>query len=171
MSLSGRQILIYSVLDALPTYMMSLFPIPSKVVKKLDKLRRDFLWHGNKKGKGYCLVSRKIVMLTKGRGVLEVRNLRLLNENLLMKWLWRYTKEERDLWRKVIVTKFGELNPWCSNIISDPFGEQSETYGHWWKPILALRYTNKTKFWHDEWIDQSPQEQLPDPFQICGNRG
>ncbi|WMV38569.1 hypothetical protein MTR67_031954 [Solanum verrucosum] len=56
-SLGGRLILINSVLDALPTYVMSLFPIPPKVMKKLDRLRRDFLWHGGKEGKGYKLVN------------------------------------------------------------------------------------------------------------------
>lgn len=33
--------LINSVLDALPTYVMSLLPV--KLEKRLDKLRRDFL--------------------------------------------------------------------------------------------------------------------------------
>lgn len=56
LSLGGRLILINSVLDSLPTYVMSLFPIPTKVVEKLDMLRRNFLWHGNKERKGYCLV-------------------------------------------------------------------------------------------------------------------
>lgn len=46
----------HSVLDSLPTYVMSLFPLPSKVLKKLDKLRRDFLWQGCKVSKGYNLV-------------------------------------------------------------------------------------------------------------------
>ncbi|WMV19117.1 hypothetical protein MTR67_012502, partial [Solanum verrucosum] len=55
-SFGGRHILINSVLDSLPTYVMSLFTIPAKVVKKLDKLRRDFLWHGCKENKGYNLV-------------------------------------------------------------------------------------------------------------------
>ncbi|WMV24691.1 hypothetical protein MTR67_018076 [Solanum verrucosum] len=48
LSLGGRVILINSVLDSLPTYVMSLFPIPPIVIKKLDRLRRNFLW---KKGK------------------------------------------------------------------------------------------------------------------------
>lgn len=43
LSLGGRVILINTVLDSLPTYVMSLFPTPSKVVKKLDRLRRNFL--------------------------------------------------------------------------------------------------------------------------------
>lgn len=54
--LGGRVTLINSILDSFPTYVLSLFPIPSSVGKKLDKLRRDFLWKGNKEGGGYNLV-------------------------------------------------------------------------------------------------------------------
>lgn len=31
-------------------------PDSGEVVKKLDRLRRKFLWQGNKEEKGYCLV-------------------------------------------------------------------------------------------------------------------
>lgn len=44
LSLGGRVTLINSMLDSLPTYVMSLFPIPANVVKKLNRLRRDILW-------------------------------------------------------------------------------------------------------------------------------
>ncbi|WMV45337.1 hypothetical protein MTR67_038722 [Solanum verrucosum] len=37
LSKGGRLTLINSVLDALPTYMMSLFPIPPGVIKRLDR--------------------------------------------------------------------------------------------------------------------------------------
>lgn len=39
-SQGGRVTLINSVLDSLPTYVMSLFSIPVSVIKKLNKLRR-----------------------------------------------------------------------------------------------------------------------------------
>ncbi|WMV24199.1 hypothetical protein MTR67_017584 [Solanum verrucosum] len=130
LSLGGRLILINSVLDSLPTYVMSLFPIPVKVVKKLDKLRRNFLWKSNKEGKGYNLVNWKNVLLSKERGGLGIRNLRLQNESLLMKWLWRYTEEDAALWKEVIVAKYGELNPWCTKITSEPYGGGGETNNH-----------------------------------------
>lgn len=41
LSLGGRLILINSVLDALPTYMMSLVPTPAGVIKRLDGIRRS----------------------------------------------------------------------------------------------------------------------------------
>lgn len=40
--------MITSVLDSIPTYYMSLLPIPCPVLKQLDGLRRLFLWQGNR---------------------------------------------------------------------------------------------------------------------------
>ena len=32
--------------SSLPSYFLSLFPLPGKVTKRMDKLQRDFLWNG-----------------------------------------------------------------------------------------------------------------------------
>ena len=66
--LGGRVTLIDSVLDSLPTYVMSLFPIPGKVVKAIDSLRRNFLWRGNKNEKSYNLVRWMAVQIAKDVG-------------------------------------------------------------------------------------------------------
>ncbi|XP_049399756.1 uncharacterized protein LOC125863802 [Solanum stenotomum] len=47
LSLGGRVTLINSVLDALPTYMMSVFHMPANVIDRMDAIRRNFLWQGN----------------------------------------------------------------------------------------------------------------------------
>lgn len=44
LSLRGRITLINSVLNSLPIYYMSFPRIPGKVLKRLTKNRRDFLW-------------------------------------------------------------------------------------------------------------------------------
>jgi hypothetical protein len=41
-----RLTLINSTLLNLPTYFLSLFPIPMRVVNRLEKLQRDFFWGG-----------------------------------------------------------------------------------------------------------------------------
>ncbi|KAG5568861.1 hypothetical protein H5410_064121 [Solanum commersonii] len=105
-SFGGRHILINYVLDSLPIYIMSLFTISAKVAKKLDKLRRDFLWHGYKENKGYNLV----------------KDLRKHNNSLLMKWLWRYTEERQALWKDLIKFKYREDGLWCSNVSTDVYG-------------------------------------------------
>lgn len=102
LSLGGRVTLVNSVLDSLPTYMMSIFPLPVSVEKKIDALTRDFIWHGNKEKRGYHLVKWKTLTTSKKEGGLGIRNLRQHNKSLLMKWLWRFPLEEHALWRKVM---------------------------------------------------------------------
>lgn len=43
LSIGDRLTMINSVLDSLRNYFMLLFPISNKVVKQVDKIRRDFL--------------------------------------------------------------------------------------------------------------------------------
>ena len=45
-SKGGRITLIKSTLSNLPTYYLSLFPIPAEVASRIDKIQRDFLWKG-----------------------------------------------------------------------------------------------------------------------------
>ena len=132
---------------------MSLFSIPAKVVEKLDRLRRNFLWHGNKEGKGYCLVNWKTVLLSRERGGLGIRNLRLQNECTLV------TGEKRALWKEVITAKYGELNPWCTENVSEPYGVGVwRTIRNLWPQMEANLYLkvgngNKTKFWKGGWVN------------------
>ncbi|WMV17704.1 hypothetical protein MTR67_011089 [Solanum verrucosum] len=77
LSLGGRVALINSMLDSLPTYVMPLFPILACVIKRLDKLRRAFLWKGNKEEGRYNLVNWEVVQQSKYQGGLGIRNLRI----------------------------------------------------------------------------------------------
>jgi len=43
LSKGGRVILIKNTLSNLPAYLLSLFPIPSSVANRIEKLHRDFL--------------------------------------------------------------------------------------------------------------------------------
>ena len=121
-----------SVLDSLPTYVMSLFPMPSNVEERLDKLRRDFLWKGNKEGKGLHLVKWQTAQLHKQSGGLGIRNLGLQNRSLLSKWLWRFYTEEEALWKEVIVNKYGLNGNWVSNSVNSTYGVSA------WRTIRNL---------------------------------
>ena len=50
LSKDGRLNLIKSTLSNLPTYFLSLFPIPVSVSKCIEKIQRDFLWGGFRRG-------------------------------------------------------------------------------------------------------------------------
>ena len=44
LSKGGRVTLIKSTLSNLPTYFLSLFPIPASVANRIERLQRNFLW-------------------------------------------------------------------------------------------------------------------------------
>ena len=99
------------------------------------------------------------MLLSNERGGLGIRNLRLQNETLLMKWLWRYAGEERALWKEVIVAKYGEINPWCTENVSEPYGVGVwRTIRNLWPQaeanlFLKVGNGNKTKFWKGGWVN------------------
>ena len=45
LSIRGRVTLIKSVLFNLPVYYFSIFKCPASIIKRLDRLQRDFLWN------------------------------------------------------------------------------------------------------------------------------
>ena len=79
LSLGGRLTLINSVLDSMPAYMMSVFPIPDGVIDRLDAIRRNFLLEGNSDTKKIHLVKWDELIGSKQKGGLGVRILKIQN--------------------------------------------------------------------------------------------
>lgn len=49
-----------------------------------------------------------MVLKDKKRAALGVRNLKLHNKSLLLKWLWRYNLEGEEIWKKLINVVYGK---------------------------------------------------------------
>lgn len=61
LSKGGRLTLIKSTLSNLPTYFLSLFPIPVTVARRLEKIQREFLWAGMGEERKFHLVKWSVV--------------------------------------------------------------------------------------------------------------
>jgi len=96
LSKGGRLTPLKSTLSNLPTYYLSLFPIPVGLANRLDKLKRGFLWGGIGDEAKFHLVNwNKICTLLHSDG-LGVHNFTQFNRALLGKWLWRYGRERHS---------------------------------------------------------------------------
>ena len=69
----------------MPTYLMSLFRLPSRVKLRLEKIQRDFLWGGGNLERRLPLVNWETICLSKEKGGLGIRNLSKFNRALLGK--------------------------------------------------------------------------------------
>jgi hypothetical protein len=99
LSLGGRLTLLNSCLSNVLLYMLSIYPIPKSVIRKLDIQRRRLLWQGGISQKKFHLVDWVSVCSPKNQGGLGVLNLEFMNDSLLTKWLWNI-ENSNGLWQK-----------------------------------------------------------------------
>jgi hypothetical protein len=131
LSLGGRLTLLNSCLSNVPLYMLSIYPIPKSVIRKVDIYRRRLLWQGGHQTKKYHLVDWASVCSPKNQGGLGVLNLEFMNDSLLYKWLWNI-ENSKGLWQKIIASKYIKGKPLI--IVKQKQGDS-----HFWKKILSLR--------------------------------
>jgi hypothetical protein len=96
---AGRLTLINSVLSFVVTYHMIVFPLSKWAIKKIDKIRRNFLWHGSEDTrKGHCMVNWRRFHMPKRLGGLGVINLAKFNKALCLRWQWDKWKGRNKPW-------------------------------------------------------------------------
>jgi hypothetical protein len=83
LSAGGNEVLIKSVVQAIPTFSMSLFKLPRGLCLHINSLIRS-LWWGSKKGKRHThWVSWEVMCSPKADGGLRFRDIELFNIALL----------------------------------------------------------------------------------------
>lgn len=87
-------------------YFLSIFECPGKIVKRLERLIRDFFWKGASNENGSILVNWKTTSLPISKGGLGLGNLKCKNISLLAKWGCRFVTEEQCLWKQVVTSKY-----------------------------------------------------------------
>jgi hypothetical protein len=98
---AGRETLVKSVLSAQPIYHMTAFPELKWLVKKIDRLRRSFLWRGETPDKvygGHSLVNWPTSCRPKPKGGLGILDLERFACALRLRWLWFQWRYKDRAW-------------------------------------------------------------------------
>jgi hypothetical protein len=178
LSKGGKLTLIKSTLSSLPTYFLSLFPIPAGVAHRLEKIQRDFLWNGMGEETKFHLVSWSKICEPIQHGGLGIKDLQRFNRALLGKWLWRYGTDRDALWRQVVAAKYGSSwGDWCSKEVKESYGVSlwNSIYRGWPSFSKYLFFLvgdgSRVRFWHDRWCGDYPlKEAYPELFFIALDR-
>ncbi|CAM8933405.1 unnamed protein product [Rhodiola kirilowii] len=95
LSVAGKEILIKSVVQAIPIYVMSCFKIPKGVFDRWDRVVSSYWWNDAKEGRFIAWLSKRKLQIGKEEGGLGLRNFHLVNLALLIKQAWRiHTKPD-----------------------------------------------------------------------------
>ncbi|GJS62333.1 RNA-directed DNA polymerase, eukaryota [Tanacetum coccineum] len=102
LSIGGRFTILKSVLGSIPIFHMSIFKVPSNVLKSLESIRSRFFNGQDSKSRKVSWVKWDKILTSKDKGGLGVPSLYALNRGLMLKWIWRFYSQKTSLWTKVI---------------------------------------------------------------------
>lgn len=155
-SMPGREVLIKAVLQAIPTYVMSCFLLPSSILQDIEKIVRQFWWRSGESRSIYWLPWKSLCR-TKKMGGMGFRDLECFNLAMLAKQAWRLVTEPDLLLPRILKAKYFPHG----SFFTAEYGDRPSLT---WRGILAARSALslglrriicnglETSIWGDHWL-------------------
>lgn len=106
-SKAGKEILLKSAAQAVPTYSMSTFLLPSTLLDELQRMMNSYWWgHGVEPRKGIKWEACDSLCKHKSKGGMGFRNLHLFNVAMLGKTGWNIIVNLEALVNRIIKAKY-----------------------------------------------------------------
>lgn len=164
-SIAGKEILIKSVGQAIPTYAMSMFKFPKGLCDEITRCFSQFWWGSSEEKKKihWCKLSK--LCLPKCLGGMNFRDLRGFNQALIAKQVWRLLIHPNSLAARFLASKYY----WNDNILDANLGRKPSFLWRsllWGRELLnlGLRFRvgngRNISMFSDPWI---PKESLFKP--------
>jgi len=168
---AGKEVLLKSVIQAIPNYTMSVFRLPKSLIQEINSMMRRFWWSFKENLNKIPWVSWKHMGRKKDIGGLGFRELDCFNVALLAKQCWRLLNFPDSLVARVMRDKY---HPGTDFMDSELGKRPSYAWRSIWQAKSLLeeglmwRVGNgeKIKIWKDRWIPASTSHKIQDPVRV-----
>lgn len=106
LSAAGKEVLIKSIIQAIPTYIMQCFALPKTLLNDIEAMIRRFFWGSKDQERKIHWKAWSTCIQPKGRGGLGFRDLEAFNLAMLAKQAWRLLKSPDTIIGKMVQSKY-----------------------------------------------------------------
>jgi len=107
LSQAGREILIKSVLQSIPTYVMSIFLLPGTFIIEIERMLNAFWWgHNSTNSRGMHWLSWERLSVPKNFGGMGFKSLRAFNLAMIGKQAWKLISNPNALIAQLLNVKY-----------------------------------------------------------------
>ncbi|GKV46603.1 hypothetical protein SLEP1_g53576 [Rubroshorea leprosula] len=162
------EVLIKSVLQSLPTYLMSLFLLPASLCTDLERIMNRYWWGGGEDEHKIHWMEWKKLATSKRTGGLGFRAMRDFNLAMLGKQGWRLLTYPDSLAARLMKAKYF---PRSDLLHAEPKSPCSFTWRSIWYSAALLKQGcrrligdgRSTKIWGDPWLSGNMQFYVQSP--------
>ncbi|XP_024156142.1 uncharacterized protein LOC112164137 [Rosa chinensis] len=157
LSVAGKEVMIKSVVQSVPTYVMSCFELPKHLCQEMHRCMAEFWWGDSEKGRKIHWLAWDKMCVPKEEGGLGFRNMEYFNQALLAKQGWRILRHPDSLLGKTLKAKYFPNNDFIHASVN-----QGDSYT--WRSLMkgkvllekGLRFQvglgTRISVWFDPWI-------------------
>jgi hypothetical protein len=170
MSQAGKEVLLKAVVQAIPTYSMSLFLLPKSLCKEINSIMQRFWWGHKENEKKIHWMSWEKLGRSKAQGGLGFRDLVCFNKALLAKQGWRIIQNPEGIVATVLKAKYFPHGTFLE-------AKEGNRPSLVWRSLLAANNLLKdgliwrigdgrsVKIWGDRWLPRPTSFQVQTPCQ------
>lgn len=184
-------VLINSMLNSLPIFMLSYYKARAIIIKKIIKIQRNFLWGGSSNLNHIHWISWKSICLSKENVGLGIKNIASFNKSLMLKWKWTFIMDEDALLKGILQHMYSSYSfSQVLAVLSNDRVRGCKSDSIWWIDIIPLEYNNvnfsylfvgnilyslgdgrRLSFWHYKWLaNQSLNDAFPNLYLVFPNQ-
>jgi len=107
LSKAGREVMIKSVLQAIPSYVMSIFHLPTTLINSIEKMMNSFWWgHGRTSQWGIHWMSWEKLSTPNIHGGMSFKDLSAFNLAMLGKQGWKFITKPESLVARIFKARY-----------------------------------------------------------------
>ena len=106
LSSGGKLVLTNACLTSLPIYTMGFYLLPKSSHGGMDSVRGKFFCQGAHEEFKYHMTKWDTLSRPKDQGGLGMVNTKIMNDTLLVKWIWKITQGSEGTWYRLLRAKY-----------------------------------------------------------------